>query len=405
MKPLASILTLITALILPSLPIVKRAIGIPGMIAYLAIGSLAIITLIRLYQSTALPEPIERILNHPRTPIFLSLALTLTLIGAYTLIFPRVNSQTAGEGSDRDDALNLAATRLLQGKYPYNETTYLDNPISPLPGSVLLATPFVLLGNSALQNLFWVAAFLYFIRHRLRDSPRLNSILLLTLFLSAQLFYEVVTGSDLLSNAIFVAIFGILWTEQSVRLHQSAGLTETAGSESAPQWQSLLLSIAFGITLASRVNFALVLLPLAAHLSTKTNWQTALRHTLIVGGTFLTLVLGFYLASPADFSPLHTASEIGILDVIIPRIGSVIIPLVMLAVTAYYSLPAVSKRWESVIAGLTIVQAIPVLVGVLLIIGFTQKLNVNFLFFGTTFMIFGILAGASQLNELKTIYD
>ena len=65
-----------------------------------------------------------------------------------------------GGGSDSDDALNLATRALLHGEYPYRIRTYLGSPATYLPGSLLLAVPFVLLGNAAYQDLFWLAAFL-----------------------------------------------------------------------------------------------------------------------------------------------------------------------------------------------------------------------------------------------------
>lgn len=48
--------------------------------------------------------------------------------------------------------------RLVRGHYPYHAVTYLGNEITHLPGSLLLALPFVLVWTSALQNLFWLPA-------------------------------------------------------------------------------------------------------------------------------------------------------------------------------------------------------------------------------------------------------
>lgn len=390
MKPIQGTIWLITALILPSLPIIKRAGGLPLMLAYLLLGTGFIISLTWLNQN----PKILPILNQRRTARFLTLALALTLIGAYTIVFPRVNSQTTGEGSDRDDALNLAVTRLLDGDYPYSEPTYLGNPISPLPGSILLATPFVILGNSALQNLFWVGVWLFFIWRLLQENPRLNSLIILALFSSAQLFYEVVTGSDLLSNAIFVAVLGLLWVKLSV-------------SKTAGLGVQLLSACAFGLALASRINFALALPPLAVWVYAQTDAKVTVRQTALVGLVFLGVILGFYAASPADFTPVQTASEIGVLDAIIPHVGTVIIPVIMLIAVAVSCLPAVSERsmtstkWAEMLGRLATVQAIPVLVGVLLISGFTRDVRVGFLFFGVTFMVFGVLAAIAYLNEAE----
>ena len=64
-----------------------------------------------------------------------------------------------GKGSDADDALNLAVNELLHGRYPFYARTYLDNPVANLPGTIFLAVPFALLGNSAYQNFFWLMVF------------------------------------------------------------------------------------------------------------------------------------------------------------------------------------------------------------------------------------------------------
>lgn len=64
-----------------------------------------------------------------------------------------------GRGSDRDDALDVAVRRLAHLHNPYAARTNLGNPVSPLPGSLALAAPFVAAGRSAYQNLFWVGGF------------------------------------------------------------------------------------------------------------------------------------------------------------------------------------------------------------------------------------------------------
>jgi len=44
---------------------------------------------------------------------------------------------------------------MFDGKYPYYETSFLGNPISPMPGALLIALPFYVLGWTALQNIVW----------------------------------------------------------------------------------------------------------------------------------------------------------------------------------------------------------------------------------------------------------
>jgi len=54
---------------------------------------------------------------------------------------------------------------LLAGRSPYARTTYLGNTRHHLPGAFLLASPFVLLGTSALQSLLWVSKFFLAVGH------------------------------------------------------------------------------------------------------------------------------------------------------------------------------------------------------------------------------------------------
>src|SRR5260370_38096939 len=87
------------------------------------------------------------------------------------MVYPKGKVQMGGRGSGGDDGLNLGVNELLNGRHPYSVRTYLDNPISPLPGAILLAIPFVLVGSSAYQNLFWLGVFC-FVLFRMMQSWR-----------------------------------------------------------------------------------------------------------------------------------------------------------------------------------------------------------------------------------------
>ena len=53
-----------------------------------------------------------------------------------------------GAQGDRDDALYQSVIHLLQGRYPYDTPTFLDNPITTGPTSILVSLPFIALFNS-----------------------------------------------------------------------------------------------------------------------------------------------------------------------------------------------------------------------------------------------------------------
>ena len=97
--------------------------------------------------------------------------ISLVLLAvAFGVIYPIANRGVSG-GSDRDEALNIAAAALWRGENPYYQRTYLGNVVSPLPGAILLAEPFVAIGNSAYGNLFWLALALVVPQGGRRERP------------------------------------------------------------------------------------------------------------------------------------------------------------------------------------------------------------------------------------------
>ena len=133
-------------------------------------------------------------------------AISAVAICLFAVLYPIAKSGVLGLGSDRDDALNVALHALLAGHYPYSVVTYLGGPPDPMPGALILALPFYLLGNSALQNLIWIPAFIFWCATIFKD--RIIALTYLVLFLLAcpAAMQDFVTGGDYLTNAIYVAI-------------------------------------------------------------------------------------------------------------------------------------------------------------------------------------------------------
>ena len=84
----------------------------------------------------------------------------------------------AGRGRGRRrrprGGVRVALTELASGRYPYTATTYLGNPITPLPGALLLAAPFWwVTGSAAWQNVAWTLLLLPVLNggFRLRPAP------------------------------------------------------------------------------------------------------------------------------------------------------------------------------------------------------------------------------------------
>jgi len=216
----------------------------------------------------------------------------------FVVVYPRADAGAFGAGSDRDDALNIGISRLLQGLYPYDAVTYFGNKITPMPGALLIAAPFWLVfGNAAVQNLFWVPLTFPLLRSLSHDLGE-AFCLWVTLFAAPGVLREVVSGGDLVVNAIYVAL--------ALRL--------VVASAQRRLWLQVVGAVGLGVALSSRPNFWLVLPLLLAYL-----WRTRgpLQALLTVGcatAVSAALTLPFYLADPAGFSPLHVMAKVASSD-------------------------------------------------------------------------------------------
>lgn len=234
-----------------------------------------------------------------------SVVVLVVLLGGTALAREIVHPQidTAGfriagvkvGASDNDDAIDDALNELSAGRYPYYVKTFLGNPLSPLPGALLLAWPFYLLGDSARQNIFWLAIF--FIAVGWRRGHRFAAMAAaLVVCLSPNVFYQQMQGMDYAANAIYVGVFAVLLVHGAGRRGVSLGTVAAA--------------IMFGITLSSRLNFLLLAPFAAAALVRATNLRTAAILCAIGACAFVACTAPFYFYDPSGFSPLHTFGKI-----------------------------------------------------------------------------------------------
>lgn len=243
---------------------------------------------------------------------WLAAATVLGVVLMFAVIYPIADSGVVG-GSDRDDALNAGAAALLDGRYPYGELTYLDNPISPLPGALFLAIPFVLMGNAAYQSFFWLPVFMW-VTGRAMGSL-LSGVLLswAILILSPANMIGIVTGDDLLTNSIQIFVFTILLIHEATRRRL------------AP---AVLLAVLLGVAMSSRPNYVLLLPLLFAHLRQHAGLGAAVWIGGIVAAAAAVVTVPFYLHAPEAFSPLHIAgtfsSPIPHSDIIVPILAGLL---------------------------------------------------------------------------------
>jgi len=359
-------------LLIPSTAVLHKYLGLWGVVAYAAAISLLLLGLFR-YPATGLR--MMTVLTPSQLFWLAGLTLGLLLV-AFAIIYPIVDSGIVGGGSDGDDALNLATRELLAGRYPYYPRTYLGNPISPMPGALLLAIPFVLLGNSAYQNFFWLLVFIVVMKSHWRDWRLALFLFWLVLALSPAVLHSLLIGSDYIANSLYVLVLML-------------GVVTVTSQPSWPAWSRILLAVLLGIGLSSRANFLLLLPLIFSAVGRQAGWRTAVQYTGITIMAYTAVTLPFYLYDPPAFSPLHTANKLGQFAAVLPDAGMIVPALTMLVAAGL----AIWQRDAShLLKTSTVVMALPVLAGILLTIITRGELDFRFASFGLFFLFFGAAA-------------
>jgi hypothetical protein len=383
LPPPAQPLTLISlslALLLPSSGVAFYYASTPGLLLYLLMA----LPLIWRLPNHILP-PLLAWLTPTRTRWLAALTFAALLL-LFALLYPLANAAVLGQGSDRDEALNLAATELLHGRYPYYPRTYLfNNPISPLPGAVLLATPFVILGNSAYQNFFWLLAFFLVAARQLRDQHHALLLLWTILALSPLVIKELINGSDLLANPLYVLVAILLSLE--------------AANKPARQVAARLAPALFlGLALSSRANFLFLLPLLLSALKQRAGWPYAIRFISLTLLTFALVTLPFYLYDPQGFSPLHTANILRKYNTLLPHADLLVLGSTLLAAALLARQPLDHHHTPTLLHTFAIVQAIPILTGLTLSALISHTLDYHYVTLTLNFLFFGALAAWSQFT-------
>jgi len=301
----------------------------------------------------------------------LALVTGVVLILLFLALYPVADSGIVGGGSDRDDALNLGARELLRGRCPYHVTTYLGNPIAPLPGGVVLALPFVLLfGNSAYQNFFWLAIFFLLAQQVLREARHALLLLWSLLVFSPVLLQQIITGGDLPANSIAVLVLS--WLMMRV-----------------PRPWKPAAALLLGVSLAWRLNFLLLLPLLLGLLWREVGGKAALGLLGLILGAFGSLVLPFALHAPHGVSPFLEQNKFARFEGIFPH-ASLLLPLAAggyALVRSRASADAIGFFRES-----AHVLAFPIACGLILTTLQTGRLDLRLADYGVSFLFFGALA-------------
>lgn len=175
-------------------------------------------------------------------------AVFVLLAAAFIILYPISLKHVLNIGSDREDALRIELTAIRNHEYPYAARTFLGNPPTPLPGSMLLAAPFWWIGHIAWQNFFWLFLFILFLLQFFHY--RATGALFVTVFvlLSPGTLSDFTSGGDYLTNYYYVAIALVLFVASLER----------------PFLIRILAALFLGLTLSSRIIYWFALIPLMA---------------------------------------------------------------------------------------------------------------------------------------------
>ncbi|MEO7660685.1 MAG: hypothetical protein ABIV48_13805 [Pyrinomonadaceae bacterium] len=362
-------------LLVPSFDTLLKYFGTPGLAVYFIVGTGLIIIGYR-YVIT----PFHSLVSE-RQAIYLAIFtfVFLTVITAY--VYPIANSGRFGGGTDIDDAMIIGASEIIQGHYPYYRQTYLGGWISPMPGTILLSVPFVFINLLPYQNIFWLLLFFIAVRANLKSNVYALG-LLWTILLFSPTFYQVlVTGSDHISNTLYVLI-GMWFMVRSI------------SDRGSSLWQRLWPTVLFGIGLSSRSNFLLLVPLLISVLAQNSDRKLAFKYVALAGLVFSSVTLPFWLYDPGAFTPLVVQSyKIQVLEGVLPY-ARIIIPGSAFILSLVFSCTRMEKDCAVLFRNSAIVQLFVLLFSSILFALQTGQLT---LFMGTSgygmfTLFFGLLS-------------
>ena len=237
---------------------------------------------------------------------WLALTVFAGLVIIFTVVYPIEHGRGPGQSSDRDDALNIAVARVLDGESPYYPRSDRAGPLSLFPGAILLAMPFAVSGNSAWQNLFWLPAFFLLSGWLWKSRESALVWIVALLATSPAMQHEFVSGGDMLANSIYIPCASLF-------------LLSACGGRFHSGWLPIAAAVFFGLALTSRPNFAFVFPLVMAGVVARLGWKPS----LLLGGisvlTAALLTLPFYLRDPQGFTPLSAGNKLSLLDRTFPH--------------------------------------------------------------------------------------
>jgi hypothetical protein len=229
----------------------------------------------------------------PRIVGWLAASWLLATI-AYVILHLFSQRHVFGPGSDRENAIEIACGALLAGSFPYRQLTFLHHPITPMPGALLFAAPFYLMGQVGLENLAWLAVFFAWCYWIFEKSWWAVWFALCFVVFSPCIMQDFVTGGDFFTNfAYIVVLFSLVAVSLS---HRQTSLS------------SWILPLLLGTSLASRPIYSLLYPCLFAYALQVAGRWTALRTLVLTLMAQLGVTLPIFLQDRAHFTPFNVGS-------------------------------------------------------------------------------------------------
>jgi hypothetical protein len=233
----------------------------------------------------------------------------------FALLHPLAHSGLLGPGSDREDGLNVALHALVRLHDPYSTTSFLGHQLNPMPGALILALPFYLIGNSAFQNLFWVPVFLWRAQKWFgTTSAALWCGLIFIVGCPASL-RDFVTGGDYLINALYVVI--------------AMDLAFVAVNNER-RWYRYAAAIFLSVAISSRPNYLIAVLVLAGTVFQSRGWLRMVEFLVLVGLGYVVLNGPLYYHGLSQLPILQVTNKMSDIPssfhapLVLPAIGALI---------------------------------------------------------------------------------
>lgn len=356
------------SLLIPSLPDVQKYLGSPGLVVYLLFVPAAVFFYLRIFL------PFFNAGISEKQAFLLALVFLAGVAVVFMVIFPIANVHIPGRGSDSADGLNLAVKEILNLRYPYNVRAYLGNPISELPGSILLSMPFVIMGNSAYQNIFWIFVFCIFLKSYLKTWRLVFPLMLLIFVLSPVVDQQLVTGGPNLANEIFIMLSMYLFISQMSGAHHST-LAKTGSA------------VFLGIAMSSKLNFVLVGPLLFSCLVQNSDWKQTVKYLLLGAAVWALVTLPLYFYAPESFTPFRT--QAGHASYSVLPFSVVLLPLAVGTVSVILALRRMGPDCEAFFRYSAFVQGLLIVMTVILSNMAAGRIDLNNFRYGIMFLFLG----------------